>query len=182
MRVNGVLAPLLSVTSARIYFQVPSGIAAGAAEIEVRASDRVLASATAEVAAWSPGIFLTNSSSLDRPGAILTEDYSLTSSGTRAQLGRLIRIYGTGAAVSSLQPSSGATATVSPLATATVLPRVFVGSDEVHVETSALVPGDSGLWQIDVRLPDTPSLTGIVPVVVLAPGGYASNPATIWIE
>jgi uncharacterized protein (TIGR03437 family) len=38
------------------------------------------------------------------------------------------------------------------------------------------------LWQINARVPDVATITGQVPVVVVAPGGYASNSVTIWVE
>jgi hypothetical protein len=38
------------------------------------------------------------------------------------------------------------------------------------------------LWQINARVPDVASITGLVPVVIVAPEGYASNAVTIWVE
>jgi len=31
-------------------------------------------------------------------------------------------------------------------------------------------------------VPDVDTITGQVPVVIVAPGGYASNAVTIWVE
>ena len=50
------------------------------------------------------------------------------------------------------------------------------------VEFSGLAPGYVGLWQIDARVPDAASIPGLVPVVIVAPWGFASNAVTIWVE
>jgi uncharacterized protein (TIGR03437 family) len=50
------------------------------------------------------------------------------------------------------------------------------------VSPGGLAPGYVGLRQINARVPDVATITGHVPVVVAAPGGYASNPVTIWVE
>ena len=182
VQVNGVPAPLSAVSASQINFQVPSATAPGSAQIDVSVSGRSVMSGKAQVAVWSPGIFLTDFLSLDRPGAILTEDYRLTGPSVRAQRNHVIQIYATGAGTLTLNVDDGAAAPASPLVKTNLLPRVFIGSEEATVEFSGLAPGYVGLWQINARIPDATSLTGQVPLVVVAFDGNASNAVTLWVE
>jgi len=63
-----------------------------------------------------------------------------------------------------------------------VLPRVFIAGEAAVVQSSAMAPGDAGVWLITAQVPDLAPTTGQVPVVVIAPGGYASNAVTIWVQ
>jgi uncharacterized protein (TIGR03437 family) len=180
--VNGVAAPLLGVWPTQINFQVPGGTAAGTAQIAISAQGQNPATGTMQVVSSSPGIFLSDFLSLDRPGAVLTASYQIITSTVRAGRNELIQIFGTGAGPLTVPVADGAAAPLSPLAETTLPPRVFIGSEEAGVEFSGLAPGFAGLWQIDALVPDMPSITGEVPLVVVAPGGYASNAVTIWVE
>ena len=39
-----------------------------------------------------------------------------------------------------------------------------------------------GLWQINVRVPDAPSVAKQVPVFVIGDGGAVSNGVSFWVE
>jgi uncharacterized protein (TIGR03437 family) len=180
--VNGVAAPLLGVWATQINFQVPGGTAAGTTQIAISVPGQNPVTGTMQVVSSSPGIFLRDFGSLDRPAAVLTAGYQLITSTVRAERNGLIQIFGTGAGPLTVPVADGAAAPFSPLAETTLLPRVFVGSEEAVVKFSGLAPGFAGLWQIDALLPDAASITGEAPLVVVAPGGYASNGVTIWVE
>jgi hypothetical protein len=72
VQVNGVAAPLLAVSPSQIVFQVPSATAVGSAQIAVGVPGQDVAAGTVPVVGSSPGIFVTNLVSLNRPGAVLT--------------------------------------------------------------------------------------------------------------
>jgi uncharacterized protein (TIGR03437 family) len=141
-----------------------------------------VATGTVQVVSSSPGIFLTDFLSLDRPGTVLTEGNQLTGPTVRARRKELIQIFGTGAGPLTQSVADGAPAPGLPPAETMLAPRVFIGSEEAAVEFSGLAPGYVGLWQINARVPDVASITGLVPVVIVAPEGYASNAVTIWVE
>jgi uncharacterized protein (TIGR03437 family) len=180
--VNGVAAPLLAVGSGQINFQGPGATAAGAAQIAISASGRDLASGTMQVVSSSPGIFLKDFLSVDRPGIVQRQDGQLTDATLRARRNEAIVLYGTGTGELTTPVADGAAAPLSPLAETIRKPRVFVGLEEAAVEFSGLTPGFAGLWQINARVPDTASIAGQMPVVAIAPGGYASNAVTLWFE
>lgn len=182
VQVNGVAAPLLAVSQGQINFQVPAETASGTALIAITVGGQDAATGTAQVVDSSPGIFLADFFSTDRPGAVLTQDNQLTSPTVRAARNEAIQIFATGAGPLSASVADGYGAPLSPLAQTILNPRVFIGQEEATVEFSGLAPGYAGLWQINVRVPDVDSITGQVPVVVVAPNGYASNAVTIWVE
>ncbi|HTQ55926.1 MAG TPA: IPT/TIG domain-containing protein [Bryobacteraceae bacterium] len=183
VQVNGTPAPLLAVTPSQINFQVPSATAAGTAQVAISLAGQKVVTGTAMVVSSSPGIFLADFLSADRPGAVLTQGNQLTNSKVRAPRNSVIQIFATGAEGLTQTPADGTPAPLSPpFAQTTLKPRVFVGNEEATVEFSGLAPGYVGLWQINARVPDVPSVTGQIPVVMVAPGGYASNAVTIWVE
>ena len=182
VEVNGVAAPLLGVWPTQINFQVPGGTALGSAQIAVGVQGQDVATGTVQVVSSSPGIFLTDFLSLDRPGAVLTERNQLTDSTVRAGRNEVIQIFATGAGPLTQSVADGVAAPGYPLAQTMLPPRVFIGSEEAGVEFSGLGAGYVGLWQINARVPDVASITGQVPVVIVTPEGYASNAVTIWVE
>ena len=182
VEVNGVAAPLLGVWPTQINFQVPGGTALGSAQIAVGVQGQDVATGTVQVVSSSPGIFLTDFLSLDRPGAVLTERNQLTDSTVRAGRNEVIQIFATGAGPLTQSVADGVAAPGYPLAQTMLPPRVFIGSQEAGVEFSGLGTGYVGLWQINARVPDVASITGQVPVVIVTPEGYASNAVTIWVE
>lgn len=107
----------------------------------------------------SPGIFLTDFFSLDRPGAVLTETNQLTDSTVRAKRNEVIQIFATGAGPLTQPVADGAPAPVSPLAQTILAPRVFIGNEEATVEFSGLAPGYVGLWQVNAWVPDVDTIT-----------------------
>jgi uncharacterized protein (TIGR03437 family) len=182
VEVNGVAAPLLGVWPTQINFQVPGGTAAGSAQIAISVQGQEVATGTVQVVSSSPGIFLMDFLSLDRPGAVLTERNELTGPLVRAKSNEVIQIFATGAGPLTQTVADGTAAPGLPPAQTVLAPRVFIGSEEAAVEYSGLAPGYVGLWQINARVPDVAAITGQVPVVIVAPGGCASNAVTIWVE
>jgi uncharacterized protein (TIGR03437 family) len=181
VEVNGVAAPLLGVWPTQINFQVPGGTAAGSAQITISVQGQDVATGTVQVVSSSPGIFLTDFLSLDRPGTVLTERNELTGPTVRARRNEVIQIFATGAGPLTQSVADGAAAPGLPPQTM-LAPRVFIGPEEAAVEFSGLAPGYVGLWQINARVPDVASITGQVPVVVVVSEGYASNAVTIWVK
>ena len=182
VQVNGTPAPVLAVTSSQVNFQVPSGTAPGDAQIAISVSGQSPATGAAQVVDSSPGIFLVDFFSPDRPGAVLTEQYQLTDSTVRAKRNQVIQIFATGAGPLTENIADGVAAPTSTLVETVLKPRVFIGNEECPVEFSGLAPGFVGLWQINALVPDVPTVTGQVSLVVVAPNGYASNAVTIWVE
>jgi uncharacterized protein (TIGR03437 family) len=119
-------------------------------------------STVVQIASSSPGLFLSDVSRVDQPGAILNQDSSLNTAGARARRGEVIQIFATGV-------GAGA-------------PRVFLATENAEVVYSGLSAEFPGLWQLNVRVPDAPSIAKQVPVFVIGDDGSVSNGVTIWVE
>jgi uncharacterized protein (TIGR03437 family) len=56
------------------------------------------------------------------------------------------------------------------------VPRVIVGTGDVEVLYSGLAPGNVGLWQINVKIPNLVAPADAVPVAILHKGIPSTNP------
>jgi uncharacterized protein (TIGR03437 family) len=174
--VNDIPAPLFYVSPGQINFLMPSRDAAGNplpesgnAEIVVtrKSIGQVLGSTLYTITAASPALFTTNQQGTGQVAAI-NEDGSPNSPTNRIGRRRVIQLFGTGmgfvpGAPPDGSPAAGAIRTDIP-------PRVIVGSDYVpdaNVEYSGLAPGLAGVWQVNVRIPESvdPSATNDVVLV-----------------
>ena len=162
VRFNETPARLVAVAPNQINLQVPSGIAPGTANLRVLLQGVEVLSTIVPIASSSPGVFLADLSRGDQPGAILNQDSSLNSAAVRARRGDLIQIFATGAGPAP--------------------PRVFIATETAEVVYSGLTPEFPGLWQINVRVPDAPSVAKQVPVFVIGDDGAVSNGVTLWVE
>jgi uncharacterized protein (TIGR03437 family) len=182
VQVNGVPAPLLAVSPSQINFQVPSATTLGNARIAISVPGQDTATGTVPVVSSSPGIFLTDFLSPDRPGAVLTQSNQLTNPTVRAARNEVIQIFANGAGPLTQTPADGAAAPLLLLAQTILTPTVYIGNEQATVQFSGLAPGYVGVWQINALVPDVATVTGEISVVVVAPGGNASNAVTIWVE
>jgi uncharacterized protein (TIGR03437 family) len=162
VRFNDTAARLVAVTPNQINLQAPSGIAPGTANLRVLLQGVEVLSTVVQIASSSPGLFLSDVSRVDQPGAILNQDSSLNTAGARARRGEVIQIFATGV-------GAGA-------------PRVFLATENAEVVYSGLSAEFPGLWQLNVRVPDAPSIAKQVPVFVIGDDGSVSNGVTIWVE
>jgi uncharacterized protein (TIGR03437 family) len=163
VKVNGITAPLLFASAGQVNLQVPSGVAAGTATVEVFNGGATPVSAgTVTVADAAPGIFTMSSTGRDQ-AAVLNSDYSLNADfdlfpGSRPEAsGNFVIIYATGVGNTNPLVGDGQAAPGSPLAVATDTTTVTVdagqGGVAAQVLFSGLAPGFVGLWQINAVLP-----------------------------
>jgi uncharacterized protein (TIGR03437 family) len=157
--INDASAPLIAVRPGQINFQVPLQTNTGQAAIRVLYNDAEIAAGTAAIERSAPGIFVADSLDLTRPGAILDENDQLVTEASPAQKGSIIQIYATGQGGAGDQPS------------------VYIGAELADLLFSGPQPLVPGLWQINVRMPDSVTLSGQVPVFVVI-DSIASNAVT----
>ena len=161
--VNGTPAPLLAVLPDQINFQMPWGTPSGTAIFEVRNGDAVVTSGTAAVAASAPGLFRDDPTAASRPAAALDQNSQIVGAGGVGP-GGVLQLFGTGQG--GADPSAA---------------RVYFGSEQAEVTYSGTNASSSGLWQIDVKVPDKASVSGQVPVFVTV-GTQASNGVTVRVN
>jgi uncharacterized protein (TIGR03437 family) len=176
VRVNNVAAPLFYVSPGQINFMVPSRDAqgnpmpeSGTAEVQVlrKSVGQVLGSTLYQLDAASPGLFTINQQGTGQVAAI-NEDGTANSGTNRIARRRVIQLFGTGMGFVAGAPPDGMPATGA--VPTDIKPRVIIGSAFVpddHVEYSGLAPGLAGVWQINVRIPESVDPNAAHDVVVV---------------
>jgi len=159
--VNDVPTPLFYVSPGQINFLVPMNIpTSGTAEFQVvkASAGQVLASGSANLDRVAPALFAANGSGTGQLAAI-NEDGTVNSPTSMISRGKVITLYGTGPGFVTGAPPDGTPAS-GALKTDAQPPnvRVLIGTDfvpDANIEYSGLAPGFPGLWQINVKIPDT---------------------------
>lgn len=151
--IGGNPVPLLYVSPSQINLQIPSGL--GRAEIasgqqaaqflvEVRVGGQPVARAPVTVMLAAPGLF-----------GVFNADGSRNSSLAPARRGDTVLMLGTGQGQTpSTSLADGAAAPAAPLRRTRTVPEVIMGGQRAVVESSSLLPGAVGVWQMQVRVPE----------------------------
>ena len=165
--VDGVAAPLLAVRPGQVNFQVPSATSSTIATVHVRRDGGTVGSYSAWIAGTAPGLYA---------GAVLDQNGGLVTADRSAAPGSVIQIYANGQGATDPPVADGAAP--GGIAQSRLVPRVYFGADLADVVFSGLSPAFPGLWQINVRVPESPNVSGQMPVFV-AIGATASNGVSV---
>ena len=159
VRINGLTAPLFYGSGSQINLQVPSGVTAGTATVQVfNGGGSPAATGTVTVVDSAPGVFTINSGGTGQ-AVVLNEDYSYNSDfgvfpGSRPEVsGKVVIIYATGIGNTNPLVADGQAAPFSPFAVAVGTTTVTIGGQAATVFYSGLAPGLVGLWQLNIGLP-----------------------------
>lgn len=160
VKIGGQDAALFFVSPNQINLQVPSGIAAGSAIIQVFNSGIAAAvgDGTVAVTDAAPGIFTLDLSGKNQAIAQNSDlsrnaDFDKVPGARPEASGNVVVIYATGIGNTNPLVADGQAAPASPLAQATGTTNVTIGGVPAEVQFSGLTPGFVGLWQINVVLP-----------------------------
>jgi len=135
----------------------------------------------------APALFTTNAQGTGQASALIAGTASVvapagTFPGSRpARPGEFISIYCTGLGDVTNRPGLGSASPTIPLATTLTTPTVTIGGVAATVAFSGLAPGFVGLYQVNVQVPAIAQAGAAIPII-LAIGGFTSNPATIAID
>jgi uncharacterized protein (TIGR03437 family) len=171
VKVNGVAAPLESVSSTQIYFQVPYETAPGTATITV--TDGNASSAPyplVPVSAVMPALL---------PGPVLNADYSFDSAANPASPGTAVIVYFIGAGITNPPVADGMGAPASPVSVPVAPTSATVGGVSATVSV-ILTPGTVGLAQASITIPA--GLTAGSYPVVITMAGQPSGAATVFVS
>ncbi len=180
---NNVAVPLYYVGPDQINFVLPNNVPTnGSGDLLVARSDtgQVLGNFPIPLNVASPAIFVLNSTV---PGAgqvaAINQDGTVNGKDHPAINGSIVAFFGTGEGMVPGAPPDGVAAT-GAVSTATK-PQVIIGTglvDDANITYSGLAPGLVGVWQVNVKIPDTvaaTSLTNNITPVVFIVNGIASN-------
>ncbi len=190
--VNSVLSPVFYAGPNQINFLVPNEApSSGTATLEVMSAStgQILGSSIVSMASASPGLFTLTANGSGQVAAV-NQDGSINGPTHPAPWGSYVAFYGTGMGMVPGAPPDGTAATA---ATPTVdTPQVVIGSAFVPSEDvtySGLAPGLVGVWQVNVKIPNTvPATTANEPTPVffllnsIPTGGPAfGRSVTMWV-
>ena len=145
--VNGVPAPLLSVSPKQVNFLAPFGIVGPMAEVILRNGSGESAVRVSRADA-SPGIFLSGSeANVFHANNTRVWDFA------PARSGEELVLFASGLGAVDQAVASGAPAPSSPVAKAVNLPVVRVGGQRAEVRFAGLTPGAVGLYQVNFVVP-----------------------------
>jgi uncharacterized protein (TIGR03437 family) len=178
--VNDVPSPMNYVGPLQINFLVPKATPAGNVPLKITFSGTTLYDGSLNVWQISPGLLVLYPADPTKPGAILNEDFTINSQQNPAQRGSAIQVFGVGADFAEL-PNDGEVAPTDPLIHTTTTPKAYVSVAEATVDFSGLAPGLVNAWQLNVRVPDQPYVSGQVPLVAEV-SGVKTNIVSFWVE
>lgn len=157
VRINGQLAPLFYAGTGQVNGQVPYETPTGQVTATVTSEGVTTNSVVAEVRRAAPGILTYGA---NRAVAV-NPDGGINGANGGAAPGESLVIYATAIGPVDNQPPTGALATGDPLPRARSNFKITVGDKEAVVAYLGLTPGQVGLAQANIVIPD------------LAPGDYA---------
>jgi len=174
--VNGVVAALTYANATQVNFQVPSATAMRKAEVVLMYSAVASAPVTVAVQDTAPGIFTYGT---NQAIAQNYPSYALNGPATGAPAGSVAIVYLTGQGPVDHPVPDGVVTPDSPLASATSPYSATIGGMSATVTFLGLVPGDVGLAQADLVVPQL--RPGSYPLVITI-GGMASNSALFTVK
>ncbi len=177
VRVNGVAAPLYFVSSGQINFNVPVGTPEGRQTVEVVVAGSVVGRGTVNVWPQFPALAASNTAP-ERPGVILNQDNTANVT-TPAARGSVIQLFATGCGATNPASVDGVPAGGAAPSVARV--QAWVSVFEAAVQYAGAQPQFPGVCQVNVVIPNQPSITGNVGVYI-AVNGIASNPVTVRVQ
>ncbi len=187
---NGTPVPMFYAGPNQINFQVPTGAPqTGTVEIQVvqPATGRILGDTTVVMTAALPGFFTAGATG-SGDALALNQDNTVNSADNPAAQGTVIQLFGTGQGVVQGAPPDGSAST--GLTQTSMLPLIIMGAGEVapaNIQYSGLAPGEVGVWQVNVLIPDSVISTPTFPTQVVAilnnvPSGGAGLQRGVYIH
>ena len=166
--IDGILAPLFSVTPGQINIQTPFATQGPNATIRVNNNGVLSNPVDVNVAPTSPGVFTVDATGLGR-GVITHADFSLVTEQDPAVPGEVVVVFLTGLGAVDPPVPDGSAGPVEPLSRAIDADNLVLRFDRSfrgEVLYAGLAPNFAGLYQINVRIPDEADLSGLVPVSI----------------
>lgn len=187
-QVGTLAAPLFMVSCNQANVQIPWELA-GQIQAGVAATVGGLISPLepATIAPFAPGIFSLNQIGSGQgavqiaPTAQLATPVGTPGGGRPVKRGEYIAIFGTGLGAVTNRPATGAPALENPLSWTTTPATATIGGMTAPVTFSGLVPGLTGLYQVNALVPDNAPVGDSVALVIRI-GGVASNSVTIAVQ
>jgi uncharacterized protein (TIGR03437 family) len=174
--VNQIAVPLVFVSASQINFQVPSGLAAGTANMYVARGGGQSGLFQFTVVSSAPAIF---QDAANHAVAQNAADYSANSESNPVASGAVVVVYLTGQGPVDNAVPDGTPTPDSPISTATATATATIGGADATVQFLGLTPGFAGVAQANILVPSL--ATADYPLVITV-GGYVSASAQVSVS
>jgi uncharacterized protein (TIGR03437 family) len=185
--INGVPAPLISVSDGQISAQIPWEVVPGPANVIVNRTSSFSQPIPVQVSPFAPALSTLNLGNLQ---ALATNaDGTITASAGQlpgfnshpATAGDTITFYATGLGPVSPPPLDGM-ASSDTMRQTTSIPAVQIGGMAAQVSFSGLSQQFVGFYQLSVVAPAGIAASPAVPIQIQTADGSSSNPVTIALQ
>ena len=170
---NGIPAPLFFVSPGQINLQTPFGVQGPTAQIVVSNNGQTSNTVVVPVAPTAPGVFSMNQTGYG-PGAIVHANGDLVNAQNPARRGEVVLIFLTGLGAVNPPIADGAAGPGAEPLARTTDGNIGAFFDNVagEVQFSGAAPNFVGLYQMNVRIPNTIS-TGTVAVAIQTSNAFS---------
>jgi uncharacterized protein (TIGR03437 family) len=178
---GGVVLPLQYASDGQINAVVPYNVPLDTPQSMLIRRGTVLSVPEQVIVTSSqPGIF-TREQAGSGQGMVVNRQFRVVDSANPAKPGEYISVFSTGLGEVTPASAAGQPAPAGPLAQTSAPVTARVGDIDAEVSFSGLAPGFTGLYQVNVRIPDAVSGGQSVPLVVSI-NGRTSPPVTIAVQ
>ncbi len=179
---NNVPAPLLYVQANQLSAVVPYAIAGNTTvQIQIEVEGTLSNPLTIPVAAAAPAIFTTDATGQGQ-GAILNQDYSVNSPANPAPRNSIVSVYADGLGQTN-PPGVDGIITGTALSQAVATVTASIDGKDAEVLYAGTAPGIvAGVFQVNVRIPQTATPGAAAPLVLTAAGASSQPGVTLAIE
>jgi len=154
LTVNGVLVPMILLSSTQINAQLPFNVA-GNATMVLRTPAGVSNNYNFVIQAAAPSVFRSGVAGPDQdlPTLVRATNWELVTLSNPIHPEDWIVIYATGLGLTAPGVESGYPGPSDPLAEALIQPEVSLGGVALPIAYAGLVPGQVGVYQINAQVP-----------------------------
>jgi uncharacterized protein (TIGR03437 family) len=174
--VNNESIPLLFVSPTQINAQLPFDLI-GTGSLVVRNSVGVTGPFTFPIFPTAPAIFLSGTAGPQTGLATVfraNDNFSLVTLSNPIHPKDILVIFTTGMGLTSPQPATGDASPLNPLAFVTAQPVVTLGDTPLNVLFAGLVPGEVGVYQVNVAVPGS-AAEGLQLPLTITQGGQSTT-------
>jgi uncharacterized protein (TIGR03437 family) len=154
LTVNGTAVPMIYVSTGQINAQLPYAVE-GSTTLTLRTPGGVSDNYNLTISPAAPSIFRTTLSGGPEVATVVRAvNNEMVTPSNPVHRGDVLTIYATGLGRTSPSVENGGVAPADPLASVVATPQVTIGGVPAQVTFAGLTPGQIGVYQINVLIPD----------------------------
>jgi uncharacterized protein (TIGR03437 family) len=176
LSVNGTPVPLLFVSPTQVNAQLPNNVL-GPSTVSIHTPGGVSNSFHFTVLSAAPAVFMSGSAGpvTGLATVVRAANNQLVTPTNPIRQGDTLVIYLTGMGLTSPSVAAGVPAPLSPLASASDVPKVSLGGTSLDILYAGLAPDEIGVYQINVVVPSGVTQGLNEPLVISQGSGLGAN-------